>query len=335
MAEAALTVPPSSVRRLAALLPAQRGTVMRTTLLVVVVMMAAALALPPLWYAVFPEPVPELPPPGRRAEVAPGVGVNVIEEGQGLPIVLVHGHPACAYDWSLLMHELAAHRHRVLAYDRVGYGRSDGRTNGKYTVEANADELLALLAAEDLHDIVLVGWSYGGGTSIVAARKDPSRIARLVLVGSVGPGIENRPAPPRFVMEFMAGPGLSWISRVPPLDRRLRAALTAVAFDPDPIADGYLNQLAANFGRPHTLTTFRSEGRDLGGAADLDPHPIDLPMLIVQGDHDRLVPPSVGEELHRRARHSELWVVSGGSHMLPITHAAVLAEKITAFAGEG
>jgi len=232
------------------------------------------------------------------------------------------------------MHELAVRGHRVLAYDRVGYGRSDGRRNGKYTVDANADELLALLAAEHLHDIVLVGWSYGGGTSIVATRKDPSRIAGLVLVGSVGPGIENRPAPPRFVMEILAGPALSWVSRVPPVDRRVRAALTAIAFDPDPIANGYLDRLAANFAQPHTLTTFRSEGRDLGGEADLDPSKIELPILIVQGDHDRLVPPGVARELHRRARHSRLWMIPGGSHMLPITHATVLAQKITTFADE-
>jgi len=308
--------------------------VIRTALLVVIAAIVGGLALPPLWYAAFPERVPELPPPGRRVEVAPGVGVNVIEAGTGRPIVLVHGHPACAYDFAALMGELAARGYRVLAYDRVGYGRSDGRANSEYTVDANADELLALLAAADLRDAVVVGWSYGGGTSIVAARKDSSRIARLVLVGSVGPGIEHREGPPRLVMAFLAGPGLSWLARVPPLDRRLRAMLTAVAFDPDPIPAGYLTQLDANFGRPHTLNTFRSEGKDLDGQADLDPSAIDLPMLIVQGDKDRLVPLSVGEEIHRRARRAELWVVPGGSHMLPITHAAALADRIAAFAGE-
>jgi pimeloyl-ACP methyl ester carboxylesterase len=292
----------------------------------------AALGLPPLWYALFPEVAPELPPAGRRVEVAPGLGVNVIEAGQGPAIVLVHGHPGCAYDWLPLQSELAARGHRVLAYDRVGYGRSDGRRDGDYTVGANAGELLALLAASGLRDATLVGWSYGGGTSIVAARREDARIARLVLVGSVGPGVENRDAPPRLVVEFMAGPGLSWLARVPPLDRRLRAALAADAFAPGPVPPGFLVQLDANFGRPHTLESFRSEGRDLGGEADLDPAPIDRPILVVHGDADRLVPPTVGSELFRRARHGQLWVVPGGSHMLPVTHAAKLAERIAAFA---
>jgi len=306
--------------------------VIRRALLVVAAALVAALALPPLWYAVFREPVPELPPAGRRVEVAPGVGVNVIEAGAGRPVVLVHGHPGSAYDWAPLVRELAARGQRVIAYDRVGYGRSDARANGAWTVESNARELLALLEAEDLRDVVLVGWSYGGGVAIVATREDSSRVSHLVLVGSVGAGVENRDAPPRLVMGFMAAVGLPWLARVPPLDRRMRAAFLAGAFAPEPVSDGALDLMAANFARPHTLGTFTSEGRDLGGEADLDPSAIERPILVVQGDGDRLVPLAVAEGLHRRARGSELWVVPGGGHALPVTRARELAERIVAFA---
>src|SRR5262249_53736209 len=151
--------------------------------------------------------------------------------------------------------------------------------------------------------------------------KDHSRMARLVLVGSVGPGIEDLDAPPQFVIDLMVGPGLSWLASVPPLSRRVRAAMTATAFEPDPIPPDYLSRLAANFGRPNTLQTCRSEGRALGGQAALAPGAIDLPMLIIHGERARLVPVSVGKEPHRRSRRAELWVVAGGSHMLPITHA--------------
>jgi pimeloyl-ACP methyl ester carboxylesterase len=307
--------------------------VIRRALLVLGAALAAALALPPLWYAVFPEPAPELPPPGRRVEVAPGVGVNVIEAGSGRPVVLVHGHPGSAYDWSRLVQELAARGQRALAYDRVGYGRSDARTNGAWTVESNARELRALLDAEDLRDVVLVGWSYGGGTAIVATREDPSRVSHLVLVGSVGAGVEDRDAPPPLVMEFMATFGLPWLARVPPLDRRVRAGFLALAFAPEPVVAGAAELMAANLAQPHTLATMTSEGRDLGGAAHLDPGAIERPILVVHGDGDRLVPLAVAEGLHRRARGSELWVVPGGGHALPVTRARELAERIVAFAG--
>jgi pimeloyl-ACP methyl ester carboxylesterase len=117
------------------------------------------LAAPPLWYAVFPERVPELPPPGRRIEVSPGLGVNVLEAGAGAPLVLVHGHPGSAYGWEPFVREAVARGFRAIAYDRVGYGRSDARAPGHVTVETNAAELLALLAALELRDVTLLGFS--------------------------------------------------------------------------------------------------------------------------------------------------------------------------------
>ena len=73
-------------------------------------MVIGGIALPPLWYRVFPQPSPELPPAGRRVAVAPGTSVNVINEGHGQPIVLVHGHPGSAYDCAPLQHALGGAR---------------------------------------------------------------------------------------------------------------------------------------------------------------------------------------------------------------------------------
>lgn len=291
------------------------------------------LAAPPLWYAAFPVAAPELPPAGRRVEVSPGLGVNVIEAGAGPPVVLVHGHPGCAYDWGPFMRELAERGFRALAYDRVGYGRSDGRAPGRTSVETNAGELLGLLAALDLRGVTLVGASYGGGMAIAAAKRDPARLAHLVLVGSVGPGIEDRGGPPAPVAEFLAGPVLSWVGRVPPASRRVRSAFLRVAFAPDPVPDWYASLAEANFARPHTRQAFASEGRDLGGEADLDPGPISLPILVVQGDADRLVPPAVAAEIQRLAPDAELLRVPRAGHAIPITHAGWLADAVAEFTG--
>ena len=88
----------------------------------------------------------------------------------------------------------------------------------------------------------------------------------------------------------------------------------------------------ANFARPHTLRTWRSEGRDLGGVADLDPNPLALPILIVQGDGDRLVPPVIAQNLRARAPHAELVSVPGAGHGLPVSHAVLLADAVAEFA---
>jgi pimeloyl-ACP methyl ester carboxylesterase len=305
---------------------------MKRALVGVVLALVALFVLPPTWFAIFPQPKPDLPPAGRRVEAAPGLGVNLIEKGAGPTVVLVHGQPGTAYEWTAVMGELAKRGHRVLAYDRAGYGRSDRRLDGDYSYNANAHELLGLLDTERLTDVTVVGFSYGGGTAIIAARKDPTRIARLVLVASVGPGIEDRDQPAKPVRDFILGPGLTWVTRVPPLSKRLRGLFVAEAFDPDPVPGDFLSLMDANFASPYTIDTFRHEGKDIGGAADFDTSTIDLPILIVQGDGDRLVPPAVAEELHRRAKGSELWRIERGSHMLPNTHSAALAERIAAFA---
>jgi non-heme chloroperoxidase len=302
--------------------------------ILVLALVVAVLVLPPIWYVVFAEPPPDLPAPGRRVEVRPGLSVNVIEKGSGPPVILVHGHPACAYDWQPLMGELAARGFRAIAYDRLGYGYSDGRPPGRVSVEMNAAELVTLIASLDLEDATLVGWSYGGGTSIIAMKQDSSRVARLLLLASIGPGIAERetvPKAPPWLAELLAGPVYDWISAVPPLSRMLSDALMGAAFHPDPVPDWYRAQTAANFGRPHTRTAFRSEGRDLGGEADLDPGPIDRPVLILHGTEDRLAPPFVAKAIHERVKGSELRWIADGSHMLPITHAADVADSIREF----
>jgi non-heme chloroperoxidase len=303
--------------------------------IVALLVLFALLVLPPLYFTVFTSRPPDLPGAGRRVEVSPGRSVNVIEKGAGFPVVLVHGHPACAYDWLPLMDELAERGFRAIAYDRMGYGYSDGREPGPVTVDMNAQELLALIAALDLNDATLVGWSYGGGVSIVAMKQDRSRVARLLLLASIGPGIENRedvPKVPDWLVNFIAGPVYSWVSSVPPLSNRLSEFLQGNAFDPDPVPDWYALQTQANFGRPHTRDAFRSEGRDLGGQADLDPSAIDLPILIIHGSEDKLAPAFVAETNHLRAPHSQLRMIPRGGHMLPITHAPLVADAIRDFA---
>ena len=166
-------------------------------------------------------------------------------------------------------------------------------------------------------------------------KRDPSRVARLLLLASIGPGLESRTDIPQFpdwLARFIAGPVYSWVSSVPPLARVLRDALTGNAFHPDPVPQWYNRQTDANFGRPHTRHAFRTEGRDLGGQADLDTAPIELPILILHGSDDQLAPPFIADGNHARSRYSELRLISRAGHMLPITHASLVADAIRDFA---
>lgn len=305
---------------------------MRTLLLLIVTGLVFAVLVAPVYFEHVSDLAPELPPAGRKVRVSPTASVNVLDRGAGPPVVLVHGHPGTAYDWVAFQSALAAHGHRVLAYDRVGYGRSDPRSDGLFLLEQNARELHALLAAEDLRGITLVGWSYGGGTSIVAAKLDPSRIARMVLVGSIGPGIvEERQVAPAFVFESLIKPILRWIHGVPPAAERFAVAASTAAFAPEPVPAEYLERSAANQARPSTFETMLSEGSDMATPGLMDPSSLLPPVLIVHGDGDQLSSIAIGKGLHERLPDSQIWVVPGAGHMLPITRPEALAERVHAF----
>jgi len=246
--------------------------------------------------------------------------------------VMVHGLPGSGYDWAPLTEALVARGHEVIAYDRVGYGRSDPRPEGQpFTPGANARELVELLERQDLRDVSVVGWSYGGPISIEAALLDGSRIARLVLLGTGGPSDEmsEPPDPPGAV----AGAILRWVGAVPPAAAALRRTASEVAFSGQPLPDWWLPLVGANFDAPHTRQTWVAETTGLGSLeGEFRVGDVAMPILLLHGDDDRLAPLGASRWIEARAVDAELVVVPGASHMLPITHSDLVAEQIAAFA---
>jgi pimeloyl-ACP methyl ester carboxylesterase len=307
---------------------------MKRTAYTVIVLILALIVLPPVYFALLGDShPPELPAPGRRAQLPGGARVNLLERGQGPAIVLVHGLPGLGYDWRPLPERLAAQGARVVAYDRVGYGHSSRREPGDpFTCEQNASELLELLELLDLSDATLVGWSYGGGVVLRAALRQPGRIGRLVAIGSVGPAFEGEPADVMTRM-FLSKRVRSWLSKVPPLSEAIIAGESrAQAFSGQAMPSWWVPQLRASLALPGTVETWLAE-EDQFAIDGLDPAPLEIPLLVIQGTDDRYVPMAVAEDLAERARPaSKLLRVEGGSHMLPITHADLLAQQILEFA---
>jgi pimeloyl-ACP methyl ester carboxylesterase len=118
-----------------------------------------------------------------------GVKINYYEAGQGPPVILLHGIGACTYTWRYLAPALVAD-HRVFAIDLKGYGLSDKPEDGKYAMSDQADLVAEFIRTRDLHDLVLVGHSMGGGVTLMTYFKvrqdDPARIKKLVLIDSAG-----------------------------------------------------------------------------------------------------------------------------------------------------
>jgi pimeloyl-ACP methyl ester carboxylesterase len=305
---------------------------MRRLVLALLVLVVALIALPPLYFKIFPWQPPQLPGPDQRFAVRSGLMVNAVAKGSGPTVVLVHGLPGTGYDWTPLTDALAARGFQVFAYDRIGYGRSDERPDDDFTIGANARDLLGLLESQNLRDVTIVGWSYGAPIAIEAAGRDASRIARLVLVGGAG-SQETAEKPNAIQRMLFSEPVLAWLRAVPPAGRALQRAMSREAFSGQPEPDWWLPQLAANMGARGTMRSFQGENASfIAGDAAIDPVTVGQPILIVHGDDDRLVPLAAGEWVKGHARNAELVVIPGGSHMLPITHTDELADRIAEFA---
>ncbi|MCZ6781954.1 MAG: alpha/beta hydrolase [Proteobacteria bacterium] len=308
---------------------------MRRFLLTALVGVLAVGLLPPLAAALFgwgPDPS-HLPPHGKTVSIEDGRSLHLKEVGDGTPVVLVHGLPSNAADWVDLPDRLAAlGPYRVIAYDRVGYGYSsrEEAADGGYTYASNARELAALLDALEIEQAVLVGWSYGGGVVMTLASEAPERVSHLVLVASVGPAMPDDPqdVADRILASPFAVPLFQWVGSIPPLSRAMTGATLRQAFARErDIPEGFVDYTRALLGLPGTLRAFslEAQGQDVGS---LKPEALHMPSLVIHGADDFLIPYDVAEDLHRRLPSSDFVTVLSGSHMLPVTHADLLAEKI-------
>ena len=293
--------------------------------------MAAAVGVPVVgrWLGFAP---PEPPPPGRMVPIGRNLELNVFDQGSGPAVVLVHGLPGSAYDWGALPLRLAATGFRVIRFDRPGYGHSSRRPEGAHhSMVDNARDLLALLDALELERTVLVGWSYGGGIAQLTALTAPHRVAALVLVATVGPAWAGPSESPgaavagnRLLQRWILHSGLA---------RILAAREAATAFAPHAVPPGWMERTLALLALPGALRTWWSEGHDYN-AEDLEPSFPLPPLLALHGTGDRLVPYSVAEDLADRIGGARMVPISGGGHMLPVTHADRIADEVQTFVGQ-
>jgi non-heme chloroperoxidase len=107
--------------------------------------------------------------------------------GTGQPVVFSHGWPLNADAWDDQLVLMASNGFRAIAHDRRGHGRSSQPWSGN-DLDTYADDLAELIEALDLHDVILVGHSTGGGeVTRYVGRHGTSRVAKVVLLGAIPP----------------------------------------------------------------------------------------------------------------------------------------------------
>ena len=128
-----------------------------------------------------------------KVTTADGVSIYFKDWGEGQPVVFSHGWPLTADVWDGTMQFVASHGFRAIAHDRRGGGRSDQPWDGN-DLDHYADDLAAVIESLDLHDVVLVGHSTGGGeVTRYVGRHGTSRVAKVVLLSAIPPLMLRRP----------------------------------------------------------------------------------------------------------------------------------------------
>ncbi|MBD3227884.1 MAG: alpha/beta fold hydrolase [Candidatus Lokiarchaeota archaeon] len=121
-----------------------------------------------------------------------GFNMHYVDEGNGEPIVLLHGEPT----WGYLYRKFITHfsnTNRVIVPDHMGFGKSDVPEDKRYVLKEHVDNLTKLLLELELENITLVMQDWGGPIGFGFATEHPDRIKRLVIMNtSVGVAKENR-----------------------------------------------------------------------------------------------------------------------------------------------
>ncbi|WP_413582232.1 alpha/beta fold hydrolase [Bdellovibrio sp. HCB288] len=128
--------------------------------------------------------------------VSDGTKIFYKDWGQGQPVLFSHGWPLTSDAWESQMLALLHEGYRVIAHDRRGHGRSSQTWEGNH-MDQYADDLAELIDELDLHDLILVGHSTGGGeVARYLGRHGTTRVAKAVLVGAVPPLMLKTPQNP-------------------------------------------------------------------------------------------------------------------------------------------
>lgn len=112
-----------------------------------------------------------------------GARYHYLDEGQGEPLLLVHGNPTWSFYWRQVIQHFAP-RYRIVAIDHIGCGLSDKPRHYPYTLAQHVANLTRLVKHLDLRQVTLVGHDWGGAIGLGAAVADSDRFARFVMLNT-------------------------------------------------------------------------------------------------------------------------------------------------------
>jgi non-heme chloroperoxidase len=258
------------------------------------------------------------------------------DHGSGQPVVLIHGYPLSGASWERQVPVLLNAGHRVITYDRRGFGKSSQPTTG-YNYDTFAEDLLKLITHLDLHDFSLVGFSMGGGEVARYLGKYGSKgVNKAVIISGIPPFLLKTPGNLEGIDESV----FQGIEKAVTADRY---AFFTEFFKNFYNTDLLLNkrvteqavQASWNVGVGCSATaslacvaTWHEDFRE-------DLSAVDVPTLVMHGDADRILPiTAAGSRTAKLIKGARLVVVKEGPHCITWTHADEVNPELLSFLGK-
>jgi non-heme chloroperoxidase len=259
------------------------------------------------------------------------------DHGSGDPVVLIHGYPLSSASWEKQIPGLLAEGHRVITYDRRGFGKSSQPTEG-YNYDTFAEDLHHLLTHLNVHAFALVGFSMGGGeVARYIGRYGSKGVSKAVFLSSVPPFLLKTPDNP----EGVEGSVFDGIQEAVVADR--------YAFFTDFFKNFYnTDLLLGKRVSEHAVQASWNVAAQASATASLacvpawhedfrkDLDRIDVPTLVMHGDADRILPIATsGLRTAKLIKGARLVVLKDGPHCITWTHADEVNRELVDFLGKG
>ncbi|MFK3985196.1 alpha/beta fold hydrolase [Micromonospora sp. NPDC050397] len=258
------------------------------------------------------------------------------DHGAGQPVVLIHGFPLSGAAWEKQVAALVESGYRAITYDRRGYGKSSQPTDG-YDYDTFAADLDQVMTTLDLRNVTLVGHSMGTGevTRYLAAYGS-ERVNRAVVISPIPPFLLKTADNPEGVEQSLFDGFMDQVRK----DRyvfqtqflqnffNLDVNLGKLVSDEVVRANWNVAVSASAWATLACIPAWLTDFRD-------DLPRIDVPLLIIQGDADRVLPfPVTGKRMNQAIPSSKLVVLKNAPHGIPWTHAEDINRELLNFITE-
>ncbi|MBX7454014.1 alpha/beta hydrolase [Mycolicibacterium sp. 3033] len=263
-----------------------------------------------------------------------GVDIFYKDWGSGQPIVFSHGWPLSADDWDAQMMFFLGHGYRVIAHDRRGHGRSSQVGDG-HDMDHYADDLAAVVQHLDLHDAIHVGHSTGGGEVVrFLARHGQDRAAKAALIAAVPPLMVQTEANPGGLPKSVFDDFQTQVATNRSAFYRAVPEGPFYGFNRDGVEP--IEAVIANWWRQGMMggAIAHYDGVVAFSQTDFteDLRQITLPVLVMHGDDDQVVPyADAGPLSAELLPNGTLKTYAGYPHGMPTTHADVINADLLDF----